>query len=55
MSEIMRLYGYNENEDENEKKSLRYDTNDLGLDMDTNIVNIRSITIWWCLYVLSNI
>ena len=26
----------------------------LCLDMDTNIVNIRSISLWWHLYVLSN-
>ena len=26
---------------------------DLDLDMDTNIVNIKSVSIW-CLYVLSN-
>ena len=45
MSEIIRLYDHNENEDENEKESLRYDTNDLGLVMDTKIVNTRSITI----------
>ena len=45
MSEIIRLYDHNENEDENEKESLRYDTNNLGLVMDTNIVNTRSITI----------
>ena len=23
--------------------------------MDTNIVNTRSVSVWWCLYVLSNI
>ena len=22
--------------------------------MDTNKVNIKSISVWWCLYVLSN-
>ena len=35
---------HNENEDENEKC----------LDMDTNIVNIISVSLGWCLYVLSN-
>ena len=28
---------------------------DLGLDMGTNIVIIKSVSIWWWLYVLSNI
>ena len=23
-------------------------------DMDTNVVNIRTVSLWWCLYVLSN-
>ena len=27
---------------------------DQGLDIDTNIVNIKSVSVWWCLYVLSN-
>ena len=32
----------------------RYDINlDLGLDMGTNIVN-TSVSLWWCLHVLSN-
>ena len=26
---------------------------DLGLDMDTNIVNIKSVSVWWS-FVLSN-
>ena len=44
---------HNENEDEIEKRSHKYDI-DLGLEMDTNIVNIRNVSVWWCLYVLSN-
>ena len=36
-------------------RSHRYDINrPYGLDMDTNIVNIKSVSVWWCLYVLSN-
>ena len=36
-------------------RSHRYDINRLyGLDMDTNIVNIKSVSVWWRLYVLSN-
>ena len=27
---------------------------DLFLDMDSNIVNIKSVLVWWCLYVLNN-
>ena len=46
---------HNENEDENEKKD-HIDTTciALALDMDTNVVNFRSVSVWWCLYVLSN-
>ena len=36
------------------KRSHRYDINRLGLDMDKNIVNKKSVSVWWCLYVLSN-
>ena len=38
------------------KKKNHIDTTqtDLGLDMDTNTENIRSVSVWWCLYVLSN-
>ena len=57
----MRLYSgdyttnHNENEEENERRSHRYYINrPIGLDMDTNIINIRSVSVWWCLYVLSN-
>ena len=41
---------HNENENKNEKID-RTDTTlaDLGLDMDTNIVNIKSVEVWWCL------
>ena len=28
---------------------------DVGLDMGKNIVNIKLVSVWWCLYVLSNI
>ena len=39
---------YNQNEDENEKIEHIYTTKiDLGLDMDTNIVNIKSISLSW--------
>ena len=27
---------------------------DLGIDMDTNLVNIKLFSVWWCFYVLSN-
>ena len=27
---------------------------DLGLGMDINIVNVESVSLWWCLYVLSS-
>ena len=47
----MRLYSgdyttnHNENEEENESRSHRYYINrPIGLDMDTNIVNIRSVS-----------
>ena len=36
-------------------RSHRYDIIDLGLDMDNNIVNLKSVSVSWCLYVLSNI
>ena len=26
---------------------------DLGLDINTNIINIKSVSLWWCLHVLS--
>ena len=58
----MRLYSWdytinhNENRDENEKKGHIGTTQiDLGLDIETNIVNIKSVLVWWWLYVLSNI
>ena len=39
---------YNENEDENEKKDYTITTSiDLGLYMDTNKVNIKSVSVWW--------
>ena len=39
---------YNQNEDENEKIEHIYTTKiDLGLDMDTNIVNIKSVSLSW--------
>ena len=39
-----------------EMKKYHIDTTkiDLGLDMNTYIVNKNSISVWWCLYVLSN-
>ena len=42
---------HNENGDENKKKESQ---TDLGLDMDTNTENMRSVSVWWCLFVLSN-
>ena len=43
------------NEDEMENRSHRYDINWLlGLDMGTNIANITTESVWYCLYVLSN-
>ena len=48
----MRLYvNHNENEDTD-----RIDTTqiDLGLSMDTNIMNINSVSVWWYFDVLSN-
>ena len=27
---------------------------DSGLEMATNILNIKSVSVWWCLYVSSN-
>ena len=35
-------------------RSHRYDTKRLGLYIDTNMVNIKSVSVWWLLYVLSN-
>ena len=32
----------------------RYDKIDLGLDMGTNIENIKIVSVWWCLSLLSN-
>ena len=34
-------------------KSHRMDIR-IGLEMNTNIVNIKSVSVWWALYVLSN-
>ena len=48
----MRLYvNHNENKDTD-----RIDTTqiDLGLSMDTNIMNINSVSVWWYFDVLSN-
>ena len=49
----------NEDGDENQidtKKTDHIDTTwiDLGLYMDTNVVNIKSVSVLWCFYVLSN-
>ena len=33
---------------------LRYDKINLGLDMGTNIENIKIVSVWWCLSLLSN-
>ena len=27
---------------------------DVDLEMDKNVVNIKYVSVWWCLYVLSN-
>ena len=35
-------------------RSHRYDTKRLCLYIDTNMVNIKSVSVWWLLYVLSN-
>ena len=35
----------NENEDKNEKRSPRYETNRPSPSMDTNIVNIKSVSV----------
>ena len=40
---------HNENADESEK-SHRYDINRTWLDMNTSILNIKSFSVWWCLY-----
>ena len=46
---------HHENEEENESKITDPTWIDLGLDMDTNIIIIKSLSVWWwCLYVLSN-
>ena len=56
----MRLYSWdytinhNENEDEMKKDYIDTTQIDLGLDMDTNMVNIRSVSVWWYLHLLSN-
>ena len=44
---------HNENEDKMSNRSHIYDIN-RPRPMDTNIVNIKSASVWWCLYVLSN-
>ena len=33
-------------------RSHRYDM--IGLFMDTNTLNLKRFSVWWCLYVLSN-
>ena len=45
------IINHHENEDENGKKDRKID---LDLNVDTNLVNIKSVSVWWCLYVLSN-
>ena len=37
-------------------RSHTYDINkpEISLDMDRNKVNIKSVSVWWCFYVLSN-
>ena len=47
---------HNENYDQNVEKVDHIDTIkvDVGLDMGTNIVNIKSVSAWWCFYALSN-
>ena len=42
-----------ENEDEIEKWLYTTKT-DLCFDMGTNIVNIRSVSVWWCFYITPN-
>ena len=44
------MLNHNENENENEKNSHRYDI-DTGLGNDTNIINAKSSSVWWCLHV----
>ena len=44
----------NESEDENQNTSHRYDIIDLDPVMNTNTVNIKSVSQWWCSYALSN-
>ena len=50
------MINHNENEDEDEKQIDHIDTTwtGLGLEINTNILNIKSISVWWCLYALSN-
>ena len=48
---------HNENEDDNEIRSHRYEIVpliNLVVDMDISKVNIKSISVWWYLYVLYN-
>ena len=49
---FMRLYdNHNENEDENKKIDH---TDPTQIDLNLDIVNIKSVSIWCCLFVLSN-
>ena len=45
----------NHNENEDEKWKIDdIDMTQIDLDMDKNIVNIKRVSVCWCLYILSN-
>ena len=51
------MINHNRSEYENENRSTDHiDTTKikLRLDMDTNVVNIKTVSLRWCLYVLGN-
>ena len=49
-------YTFNHNGNENKNGKEHIDTTwvDQGLDMDTNMRNIKRVSLWWCLQVLNN-
>ena len=44
---------HNKNENENEKRSHKYDTSRPRSRHGHKLVNTKSVSVWWCLYVLS--